>query len=84
MPRFSIDLNSSNGQADLQGQWKYAQGYVPGEPNHGLAQGLEGSPARLPDYDDSGWASMPGPERVGPTLTLPTSRGFLLSGTVSG
>lgn len=55
MPRVSIDLNSSNGQADVQGQWKYAQGYVPGEPNHGLAHGLEGSPARLPDYDDSGW-----------------------------
>ena len=56
MPRFSIDLNSSEGQAQVQSQWKYAEGYIPGAPNHGLEERSPGSPARLPDYDDSSWA----------------------------
>ena len=43
---------------DLQSakaQWKFAPGLVPGEPNEGLTARLAGSPARLADYDDSGW-----------------------------
>ena len=55
MPRAVIDLNSSGGLAAVKGQWKFAQGLVPGEPNEGLVSQLEGSPARLADYDDSGW-----------------------------
>ena len=30
MPRFTIDINAAAGQAEVQGQWKYAEGYVPG------------------------------------------------------
>ena len=55
MPRAVIDLNSSGGLAAVKGQWKFAQGLVPGEPNEGLVSQLEGSPARLADSDDSGW-----------------------------
>ena len=39
----------------LQGQWRFAPGLVPGEPNEGLVSQLEAVPCRLPDYDDSGW-----------------------------
>ena len=55
MPRAVIDLNTSSGLATVKGQWKFAQGLVPGQPNEGLVSQLEGSPARLPDYDYSGW-----------------------------
>lgn len=55
MPRAIVDLNDASGLAVVKGQWKLAQGLVPGEPNEGLVSQLEGSPARLPDYDDSGW-----------------------------
>ena len=55
MPRAVIDLNSPSGLAAVKGQWKFAQGLVPGEPNEGLISHLEGSSARLPDYDDSNW-----------------------------
>ena len=55
MPRALIDLCTSSGLAAVKGQWKFAQGLVPGEPNEGLVSQLEASPARLPDYDDSGW-----------------------------
>ncbi len=55
MPRYSINLNSSEGRAEVQGQWKFAEGYVPGAPNYGLEERSAGSPARLPDYDDSSW-----------------------------
>ncbi len=59
MPRFPIDINSAEGQAAVQGQWRYAEGYVPGEANYGLSERLAGSPARLPDYDDSSWEVCP-------------------------
>ena len=39
----------------INGQWKFARGYVPGQPNEGLLEQAQGSPARLGDYDDSGW-----------------------------
>ena len=55
MPRAMIELNSKAGQELVQGRWKSAQGYVPGEPNEGLISQRENSPARLPDYDDSAW-----------------------------
>ena len=36
MPRVVIDLNTPSGLTAVKGQWKFAQGLVPGEPNEGL------------------------------------------------
>ncbi len=55
MPRATIDLLDPADLRIVQGQWRFAPGLVPGEPNEGLVSQLTGSPARLPDYDDSGW-----------------------------
>ena len=55
MPRVSLDLNRAEDRQKVKGQWKVAQGLVPGEPNEGLTAQLLASPARLADYDDSGW-----------------------------
>lgn len=55
MPRAELDLQNPEVQKLLGGQWRYAIGLVPGEPNEGLVSQLEGSPARLPEYDDSQW-----------------------------
>ena len=55
MPRVTINLEDPSGQSVIKGRWKFATGYIPGEPNEGLIAQGEGSPARLPDYDDSGW-----------------------------
>jgi hypothetical protein len=52
----------------VKGEWRFAPGLVPGEPNEGLVAGLAGSPARLVDYDDSDW-------EVRKDLTLWYSRG---------
>ena len=55
MLRVTLDLERTE-DLDLAGaQWKFAQGLVPGEPNEGLIAELVGSPARLAEYDDSGW-----------------------------
>jgi hypothetical protein len=55
MPRATINLGESSGQSTVGGRWKFARGYVPGEPNEGLVAQGEGSPARLAEYDDSNW-----------------------------
>ena len=55
MPRETIYLRDPEGQKLVKGTWKYARGYVPGQPNEGLVEQIEGSPARLADYDDSSW-----------------------------
>lgn len=55
MPRAILDLQNPADLAAVGGQWRYAVGLVPGEPNEGLVAQMEGSPARLTDYDDSGW-----------------------------
>ena len=55
MERLVIDLNSPEGKAQVKGVLRHATGYIPGEPNEGLISQIEGSPARLLDYDDSGW-----------------------------
>lgn len=55
MPRVALDLNKAEDRARVKGIWRRAMGLVPGEPNQGLIAELEGSPARLPDYDDSAW-----------------------------
>ena len=55
MPRASINLMDTADLRLVQGQWRFAPGLVPGEPNEGLVSQLAGSPARQADYDDSGW-----------------------------
>ena len=55
MPREIIRLEDPAGLRLVQGQWRIGPGLVPGESNEGLVSQLTGSPARLADYDDSGW-----------------------------
>ncbi|MDE2686502.1 MAG: hypothetical protein OXI16_03250 [Chloroflexota bacterium] len=55
MPRAHLDLQDADALKTVNGKWRYAVGLVPGEPNQGLVALSDGSPARLPDYDDSGW-----------------------------
>lgn len=55
MPRVFLDLNNSEDLKKVKGQWRVAQGLVPGESNEGLTAQLAASPARMPDYDDSSW-----------------------------
>ena len=58
MPRASLNLLDPADLQAVQGQWRYAPGLVPGEPNEGLVSRLEGSPARLADYDDSDYGEL--------------------------
>ncbi|MCH7493597.1 hypothetical protein IIA16_02645 [bacterium] len=69
MPRAIVNLMDPAGLRSVGGQWRFAPGLVPGEANEGLVSQLAGSPARLPDYDDSGW-------EVRDDLTLWHSRGL--------
>ena len=55
MPRMALDLNSASDQQQAKCQWRVATGLVPGEPNEGLTARLLAAPARLAEYDDSGW-----------------------------
>lgn len=55
MPRVALDLNKEADRQQVKGTWRRALGLVPGEPNQGLVAEIEASPARLADYDDSGW-----------------------------
>ena len=55
MPRVFLDLNNSEDLQKINGQWRVAQGLIPGQANEGLTAQHPGSPARLPDYDDSDW-----------------------------
>jgi len=55
MPRVALDLNDAADLLKVKGQWRFAPGLVPGEPNEGLVAQTPGSPARLAEYDDSGW-----------------------------
>lgn len=55
MPRVTLDLNQQADRAQVKGQWRVAQGLVPGEPNEGLTAQLLAVPARLAEYDDSKW-----------------------------
>lgn len=56
MPRIALDLNREEDRRKVKAQWRSASGLVPGQPNEGLVSQLVASPARLPDYEDSGWA----------------------------
>jgi hypothetical protein len=55
MRRANIDLNTKDGRGMVKAEWRRAIGFVPGEANQGLTAEIEGSPARLAEYDDSGW-----------------------------
>ena len=55
MIRVALDLENPDDLRSAMAQWKYAPGLVPGEPNEGLTARLSGSPARLAEYEDSGW-----------------------------
>ena len=55
MKRIAIDLNKETDRQKVKATWRRAAGYVPGEPNQGLVAEIEGSPARLAEYDDSAW-----------------------------
>lgn len=69
MPRAILNLQDPADLRLVQGRWRFAPGYIPGEPNEGFLSQATGSPARLPDYDDSGW-------EVRDDLTAWHSRGF--------
>ena len=55
MPRIALDLNKAEDRRHVKGEWRVADGLVPGEPNEGLTSQLRATPARLADYDDSKW-----------------------------
>ena len=69
MPRAILNLQDTADLRAVQGQWRFAPGFIPGQPNEGLVAQAEGSPARLPDYNDAGW-------EVCHDLTRWHSRGF--------
>ena len=69
MPRAILNLQDPADLRAAKGQWRFAPGLVPGEPNEGFVSQLAGSPARLVDYDDSAWEARN-------DLTLWHSRGF--------
>jgi hypothetical protein len=53
--RVTLDLTRAADLQQVRGQWRIGPGLVPGQPNEGLVAQLPDSPARLADYDDSGW-----------------------------
>jgi len=55
MPRVALDLNKQEDRGKVKAVWRRALGLVPGQPNQGLIAEGDNSPARLADYDDSGW-----------------------------
>jgi hypothetical protein len=55
MPRAILNLQDPADLRAVQGQWRFAPGFIPGEANEGLVAQVAGSPARLPDYNDADW-----------------------------
>lgn len=55
MPRAILNLQDSKTLEQIGGVWKFAPGFIPGEKNGGFISEIDGSPARLPEYDDSSW-----------------------------
>ena len=55
MRRIALDLNEEADRQKVKAEWRRAVGLVPGEANQGLVAEMEGSTARLAEYDDSGW-----------------------------
>jgi hypothetical protein len=69
MPRITLDLNNTEDRSLVSAEWKYASGYIPGEPNEGLLSETLGVDARLPEYDDSSW-------KICPDIRQSHSKGF--------
>jgi hypothetical protein len=69
MPRTLLNLQDPAHLKAVQGQWRFAPGYIPGQPNEGLQSQAVGSPVIRPDYDDTAW-------EVCPDLTRSLSHGF--------
>ncbi len=55
MRRISLNLNDAADRLKVKAVWRRAAGFVPGQPNQGWVAEIEGSPARLAEYDDSAW-----------------------------
>ena len=55
MRRVVLDLNDAADREQATCTWRRAVGFVPGQPNQGWDAEIEGSPARLAEYDDSAW-----------------------------
>ena len=58
MPTVTLDLEDPAVLEGLGARWRFGSGWNPGEPNEGLASQAADSPARLADYDDSGWETI--------------------------
>ena len=86
MARVSLDLENKDDLHVLQADgWRIAPGLVPGEPNQGLVAERRGSPPRLADFDDSGWAVGDIQERRSIGLTFAWYRlRFTMPETVKG
>ena len=69
MPRVALDLNTDADRQKVKGQWRLAEGLVPGEPNEGLTARMLASPPRLAEFDDSSW-------RICPNVRESLSEGF--------
>ena len=69
MARVTLNLQNSTDLGSVGARWRFAQGLVPGQPNEGLISQMEGSPARLADYDDSRWEEID-------DITKGVSKGF--------
>lgn len=65
----TLDLEKPEDRALVHAVWRYADGLVPGEPNGGLVDQRPDTPARLAEYDDSGWS-------VIDDIQAPVSKGF--------
>jgi hypothetical protein len=66
MATVSLDLESPEQLGLLNAQWRFGPGWVPAEPNEGLVSQAVESPARLAEYDDSGWEVISDVEPRGP------------------
>ena len=55
MPTVTLDIEDPAVLERIGAEWRFGAGWEPGKPNEGLAAGASDSPARLPEYDDSGW-----------------------------
>ena len=52
MPRATLNLQDGADLQSVNGVWRFAPGLVPGQPIEGVVSELEGTPARLPDFDE--------------------------------
>ena len=58
MPTITLDLEDPAVLESVGARWRFGSGWNPGEPNEGLSAQASDSPARLADFDDSGWETI--------------------------